>query len=111
MARGKAATVGDTRVSKNGYHYTKVADHPLAPNGWILTHWLTAEKKLGRQLNENESVRFKDQSYKSKPYDMAGIVIVKKKTSSLRKRLAVVEDRIRELTAEKEYIEKELAKL
>jgi hypothetical protein len=52
--RGKASTVGDTRVSLNGYHYTRTTE------GWQLTHRLIAEEKLGRPLRENERIRFVD---------------------------------------------------
>lgn len=106
MARGSTAEVGATRVAQNGYHYTKVEGR-----GWVLTHWLTMEKHLGRLIDPaKEQCRFKDKKFKRDPYNLEGIMIIKKKTSSLRKRLAVVEDRIRELEAEKKYIEGELAK-
>lgn len=104
MGRGKTADVGTTRVAPNGYHYTKVEDR-----GWVLTHWLTMEKQLGRRIDPaKEQVRFKDKKAKRDPYDVRGLVIVKKRTSSLRRRLAVVEDRIRELEAEKAYIKQQL---
>jgi hypothetical protein len=111
MGRGKTAQDGATRVAKNGYHYTKMSSHPRASNGWILTHWLTAEKKLGRPLKDNEMVQFVDSKYKSDPENLAGVRIVVKKTASLRRRKAVIEDRIRELQAELTQIEKELAKV
>lgn len=108
MARGQLAEVGSTRVAKNGYHYTKVEGHPRANNGWILTHWLTAEEMLGRHLNENESVRFIDPKFKREPYNPKGIKVIKKRTASLRNQLARVEDRIRELEAERNYLKKQL---
>lgn len=111
MGRGQTAEVGATRVAANGYHYTKVANHPRASNGWILTHWLTAEKKLGRPLKENETVRFVEKKYKKDPYNTAGVTVIKKKTSSLRRRLAQIEARIEELEAEKKYILEELSKV
>ena len=106
MARGQTAEVGATRVAKNGYHYTKVDGR-----GWVLTHWLTAEKMLGRRLDENEMVKFVDKKYKRDPYDPKGIVVIKKKTTSLRRRKTQIEERIRELQAELDYINKELDKL
>jgi len=104
MARGSTAVVGQTRVAQNGYHYTKVEER-----GWVLTHWLTMEKKLGRLIDPaKEQVRFVSKAAKRDPYDVSGLVLVKKRTSSQRKRLAVIEDRIRELEAEAAYIRKEL---
>lgn len=95
MGRGKTAEVGATRVAKNGYHYTKTEDR-----GWVLTHWLTAEKQLGRQISSDEQVRFKDKKYKNDPYNPDGVEVIKKRTSSLRKRKAQIEARIEELQAE-----------
>jgi hypothetical protein len=80
MPRGKLSDVGDTRVAGNGYHYTKTEDC------WRLTHHLTAEKILGRPLKDSESVRFKEPKYKRDPTNESGIVIVEKRTSSLRRR-------------------------
>lgn len=108
MTRGQTAEVGATRIAKNGYHYTKVDGHPRAQNGWILTHWLTAEKMLGRHLEENEMAKFKEPKFKREPYNEAGIVVIKKRTTSLRRRKAVIEDRIRELQAELAAINKQL---
>jgi hypothetical protein len=108
MPRGQAAEVGATRVAANGYHYTKVANHPRAQNGWILTHWLTAEALLGRTLEENEMVQFVDPKYKRDPYNPQGIRIIKKKTTALRRRKAQLEERIRELQAELTYINEQL---
>lgn len=108
MTRGQVAEIGQTRVAKNGYHYTKVAEHPRAQNGWILTHWLTAEKKLGRYLAENEMAKFKEPKFKRDPYNEDGIIVIKKRTSSLRRRKAQIEDRLRELQAELAIINKEL---
>lgn len=103
MVRGQTAEIGDTRIADNGYHYTKVdpEEHPEAPNGWILTHWLTVEKTLGRHVNpEIEQVRFVDKKAKRDPYGAAGIQIIQKKKSSIRHRKAVVERKIDELQAE-----------
>jgi hypothetical protein len=54
MSRGKASKVGDTKVSPNGYHYTRM------PDGWQLTGRVIAAEKLGRALKSNERVRFLD---------------------------------------------------
>ena len=105
MPRGSTAQVGDTRIAKNGYHYTKTEDR-----NWVLTHWLTAEAaRGGEQINpEKEMVQFIDAKFKKDPTNPAGVRIIKKNTSSLRKRLAVVEARIEEYQAERARIMKQL---
>jgi hypothetical protein len=105
VPRGKAAEIGDTNVAKNGYHYTRVEE------GWKLTHWITAEKMLGRPLEDNEMVQFIDKKFKRDPYNAKGIRVIKKKTSSVRKRIAQIDARIEELQAEKANLEKELNKV
>lgn len=103
MGRGHVAEAGTERVAKNGYSYTKMPD-----GSWKLTHWITAEEKLGRPLEDNEMVQFVDKKYKADPKNPAGIRIVKKKTSSLRNRKAYLEDRIKELQAELRAVNKKL---
>lgn len=103
MARGKTAEIGATRTAKNGYHYTKVEGR-----GWVLTHWLTAEKVLGRLLDDSEMVQFVDKKYKSDPYNENGIRIIKKRTTSLRRRKAQIEARIQELQSELRSINERL---
>ena len=110
MGRGQTAEVGATRVADNGYHYTKVAKESGGAE-WRLTHHLTAEKKLGRPLEDNEIVQFVDKKFKRDPYNPDGIRVIRKKTSSLRRRKAAIEDRIRELQAELATINRELEKL
>jgi hypothetical protein len=110
MPRGQLAPAGTERVAKNGYHYTKM-DHPRAKNGWILTHWLTAEEMLGRSLRDDEMVKFKEPKWKRSPKDPAGIEIIKKRTTSQRRRLAQLEVRIAELTAERDSIKRDLGEL
>lgn len=104
MARGKLEANGTTRVAKNGYHYTKVEER-----GWVLTHWLTIEATLGRRIEpERESVRFAN-GYNKENYDNPkAIVVVPKKSSSLRKRRATLEERVREMQAEIEQINRQL---
>ena len=106
MGRGQAAEVGAERVSANGYHYTKTEDR-----GWMLTHHLTAEQKLGRPLRDDEIVKFVEPKYKRDPKNINGVKVIKKKTASLRRRKAVIEERIRELNAELKNINAQLEKL
>jgi hypothetical protein len=105
MGRGQAAEVNATRVAQNGYHYTKTED------GWRLTHHLTAEKVLGRPLRDDEIVKFVEPRFKRDPHNPAGVKVIKKKTSTLRKRKATIEDRIRELQAELNHINAQLEKM
>lgn len=101
MSRGRNAQVGDTRVSANGYHYTRVE------NGWRLTHHLIAEEKiLGRPLREDERVHFRT----GNKADLTpnNIKVVKKGKASLRQQKARLEVRIEELQAQLDEVNKEL---
>jgi hypothetical protein len=102
MPRGKAAEVGSTRVAPNGYHYTRTK------NTWRLTHHIWAEKYLGRPLREGERVEFvgKDKT----DFSEENLRVTQQGRSSLRRRKAVLEERIRELQAVLEDVNKELAK-
>lgn len=100
VPRGKAAEVGDTNVSANGYHYTRTED------GWRLTHHLIAEKELGRRLDASEQVRFKDNDKTNLSPD--NVQVIKKGKTSVRRRLARIEAQIQELTAERDLLVKEL---
>lgn len=107
MGRGQTAEIGATRVADNGYHYTKVVDD----NGnakWRLTHHITAEKVLGRPLRDDELVKFRDKKFKRDPYNPEGVQVIRKKTSSQRRRIAQIESRIAELQAERAYLLKQL---
>jgi hypothetical protein len=55
MARGKVAAVGTVTVNQNGYSQTKTEDR-----GWVATHTLVLERKLGRALVSGERAIFKD---------------------------------------------------
>jgi hypothetical protein len=108
VARGKTAEVGTTRVAANKYHYTKVEGR-----GWVLTHWLIMERKLGRQITEDESVRFKDPKVKrilaeTGRCDVDDLILIKKRTTSLRARRARIQARIKELQSELDGINREL---
>jgi HNH endonuclease len=100
MGRGQAAEVGETRVSRNGYHYTKTA------GGWVLTHHLVAEEMLGRPLKNDERVHFK--SGDKLNLTPTNIYVVQQGKSNLRRRKAQLETRIEELQAELALVLKEL---
>jgi hypothetical protein len=98
--RGKAVEDGTTRVSQNGYHYTKV------DGCWRLTHHLIAEEEiLGRPLEPDEMVRFID---KKTDLRKENIRVIKKGKTSLRARKAALEARIEDLQTELQYIEAQL---
>lgn len=75
MARGQKSQPGDTRVSLNGYHYTRTATK------WTLTHRLIAEFKLGRPLKDIERVRFIDNDRTN--LDPDNIVVYEKRQRTL----------------------------
>lgn len=105
--RGQTVDVGATRVSQNGYHYTKVEDRGDGKPGWRLTHHILAEQKLGRKLRTDERVSFKN----GKKSDLRpdNIRVTEKGTGSARRRKAQIEARIEELKAELAIINEELA--
>ena len=100
MTRGLVSEVGETRVSANGYHYTRTKER------WRLTHHLIAEQKLGRALKEDERVTFKDKNKRN--LDPDNIVVVLQGRSSLHRRKAQLEARIEELQAELAALEEEI---
>ena len=90
------------RQAPNGYWYTK------CESSWRLTHHLTAEKKLGRPLREDERVHFKS-GFTREDYDNPNAIeVVLQGKSSARRRLAQIEARIEDLQLEAEELRKEL---
>lgn len=102
MPKGTPGKDGDTNVAANGYHYTRVAGK------WRLTHHLVMEKTLGRPLDKSEMVKFKDGDRTNLDPDNLETVIKKDKTA--RGRLAVIEQKIMELEAEREKLLSEINK-
>jgi hypothetical protein len=56
-------------------------------------------------------VQFVSPEFKRDPYNLAGVKVIKKRTSSLRRRKAILEDRIREMQQELKGINEQLDKL
>jgi hypothetical protein len=98
MVRGQTARTGSTRISDNGYHYTKT------PKSWRLTHHLLAEEKLGRPLKEDERVYFVDKDRTNLSAD--NIIVKLKDEGSIQRRRVHLETRIAELSAELEELNK-----
>jgi hypothetical protein len=103
VARGKPADVGETRVSKNGYHYTRTED------GWRLTHHLVAIAKLRRELRPGERVYFGDGDKTNlTPYN---IRVTDSTRATIERRIRHIDDQVEGLRAQKEALEDQLAKL
>jgi hypothetical protein len=94
------AADGTVRVSTNGYSYTK------SEGKWRLTHHLIAEAKLGRALAPGERVEFKDKDREN--LSPENILVRVKGEGSITRRIAVIDDRIRELQAERDLLVAEL---
>lgn len=97
MARGKKSKVGDTRVSPNGYHYTRTK------TGWELTHRLVASKQLGRDLSPEERVRFRDGDRSNRHPD--NLEVYRIKEASTERKRARIQARIDELQAQLESLD------
>lgn len=100
--RGSRSEVGDTRVSKNGYHYTKTEEK------WELTHHLIAQEKLGRPLSADERAVFVDGDRTN--LDPGNIDVRRKATASLRKKEANLVARIEEMQAELDAVRMQIKK-
>lgn len=100
MPRGQTSHVGSTMVNKNGYHHTKTED------GWRLTHHILAEERLKRKLKPSEGVRFRDGDRTN--LDPDNLEVVRKGQGSIKAQIAKLNERIRELTAQKTELEKRL---
>jgi hypothetical protein len=96
----KAREDGEENVAKNGYRYRRVSGR------WVLVHHLVAEEQLGRKLRPSEGAYFIDSDRTNFAPNNIGIRI--KGGGKLRTRLAAVEERIRELEAERTSILKDL---
>lgn len=92
---------GEEYCAKNGYWYRKV------DGKWKLIHHIVAEENLGRPLLPNEGVYFDDGDRNN--LDSKNIKIRIKGKSSVRSRLAVVQERIRELQAEEKILLEQLS--
>jgi hypothetical protein len=98
--KGRSSKIGETRISPNGYHYTRIS------NKWELTGRLVAGKRLGRPLTERERVRYIDKDKLNNDPDNL-IVYETTKTGTARK-LAQLRARRDELNGRIELLEEEL---
>lgn len=102
MPRGQASDVGAKTVNKNGYEQIKTKD------GWIGTHVFLMEEKLGRRLGSGERVRFIDGDRTNLCIDNLEVYYLK--SGSLRRQLSSLDERIRELQAQRAYVQAQLDK-
>lgn len=100
MPRGQTSEVGATMVNQNGYHHTKTEA------GWRLTHHIIAEQKLGRPIQANETAYFRDGDRAN--LDPKNIDVRLRASSSIRKQIARLDERIRELKAQRTELANQL---
>jgi hypothetical protein len=101
MARGATSAVGTERTSPNGYVYVKTLDR-----GWVLKHWLVWEAANGKRVTENLQIRFVDGNKRN--LSPANLIAIEKGKVTLRRRIATLEARIADDTAELELLKQEL---
>lgn len=97
--RGSNAKEGDTRTSKNGYHYTKTKTK------WELTGRLIGGKKLGRPLLDTERIKYVDNDRTNLSEDNIEVYVVREAGQA--KRRARIEAKIEELQNELEELDAE----
>ena len=107
MTRGQVSAVGTEKVAQNGYVYVKTEDR-----GWVLKHWLVAEKELGRPVDpKEERVIFVDGNREN--YEPNNVKVVLRKTPPddrrIRTRLIRTEKRVQEARRLLEQAEQEVA--
>lgn len=96
MPRGRASEIGDRTTNQNGYEQIKTED------GWIGLHVHVMQEHLGRKLGKSERVRFIDGDRKN--CSLSNLEVFVLKSGSLQRRLAVVEENIREAMQERDDI-------
>jgi hypothetical protein len=95
MSRGKHAAVGQETVNANGYTMVKTAQ------GWKFKHHLVAEQKLGRPLEKDERVTFKDNNRNN--FDPDNILVSRKQirvNQTYDRRRASIEDKVMQFVEE-----------
>lgn len=100
MPRGSASELGTKTINQNGYEQTKTED------GWIGTHVLMMQEHLGRKLTANERVRFRDGDRRNLSFDNLELSYLR--TGNYRRQLAALDERIRELQAQRAFIQEQL---
>lgn len=99
MSRGRKAGVGDTRVARNGYHYTRTEE------GWESTHRLVLREELGRPVGSDERVRFLDGDRTN--LDPENLEVYKVREASTHTKIARLEVKKDEIMSELLHLYKE----
>lgn len=97
MARGKNAKPGETRISPNGYHYTRTKVK------WELTGRLVAGKARGFPLTKSERVRYLDGNPLNLEPENIEVFEVKRKSPKSQK--ARLEAKLEDLQAQLDLLE------
>lgn len=100
---------GDVVIAQNGYSYTYIQNGQGLKR--VLTHWLVAEAKYGRPPAPDERVIFTDGDRKNLKPDNVEYVKKGNQKKALQRRLAYLDDRLRELNAERDDVIIQLANL
>jgi hypothetical protein len=101
MPRGQASPVGTVTVNANGYSQTKTE------NGWVGTHTLILEERIGRKLRPGESARFKDNNRSN--LDPDNIYLVEHTTCrSIKAKIAKLQAEVFDKQAQIQDLESEL---
>lgn len=104
MPRGRQSEIGTVTVNANGYSQTKTE------KGWIGTHVLILEKKLGRKLRPGERAIFKDNDRRNLDPDNIILTITSNRKTKA-SQLAALIARRDDLNAQIAEIERELETL
>ncbi len=73
------------------------------PNGWVLTHRMLIEKDMGRDLRNNERIKFLDGDRKN--LDLSNLVVYQVRQKTRQRRISRLESRIEELQVELEELQ------
>lgn len=101
MSRGRSSAVGTTRVSPNGYEYTRT------PDGWELTGRIIGAQIMGRKLTSDERIRYLDGNRLNNSTE--NIEVYTKKPSSVATQKAKLEAKMEDIRAQIEQLEAKLS--
>jgi hypothetical protein len=99
------APIGTERVNSNGYLQVKIAE-----DDWQYKHRVEAEKKLGRPLEDNERVTFKDGNKQNLDHDNL-VIRYKNPVSYLYRKRAYLRRQIQEARFALKQLEDQLEAL
>lgn len=97
--RGKISSIGDTRVSPNGYRYIRTDE------GWVLVGRLMMEVILERKLKDNERIKYIDGDRSN--LELSNLKVCTVKERSKKARAAKIQARLEEFQSMLEDLEAE----